>query len=142
MPFPIAMYSKSFVGEPKNGVPSALGRVGDARMSHAARYAGPSACGTSPVRTARSSTPCSLEVPDHLRHRVSVAHHEQPHALAKLGGPLDQTPEGLRKHLCAVPPAERTDEADNGLALQCRAAAEPAHRPRRASRHLCSRQWD
>ena len=34
---PIAMYSKSFVGEPKKSEPSGLGTVGNARMSHAAR---------------------------------------------------------------------------------------------------------
>ena len=29
MPFPIAMYSNSLVGDPKNGVPSGFGTCGD-----------------------------------------------------------------------------------------------------------------
>src|SRR4030067_963653 len=41
IPFPIAMYSNSLVGEPKKGGPSGLGTWGDTTISQAARCPGP-----------------------------------------------------------------------------------------------------
>ena len=40
MVFPIAIYSNSFVGEPKKAVPSGLGTCGETRISVAAKCAG------------------------------------------------------------------------------------------------------
>ncbi len=49
MPLPIAMYSKSFVGEPKNLLPSGIGRCGETRMSEASRYSATLSLGSDPV---------------------------------------------------------------------------------------------
>ena len=52
---PMAMYSKSFVGEPKNGDPSSFATCGETTRSDAPRKRGASAWGTSPVRWTRPS---------------------------------------------------------------------------------------
>ena len=44
------VFAKSFVGDPKKGVPSGLGTCGDARMSQAARHSADSSWGINPVR--------------------------------------------------------------------------------------------
>ncbi len=46
---PMAMYSKSFVGLPKKGVPSGFGTCGESRMSEAASVRGVSAWGRIPA---------------------------------------------------------------------------------------------
>src|SRR5215831_14663888 len=90
MPLPIAMYSNSFVGEPKNGVPSGFGTCGETRTSHAARYFGPSSCGTRPVNVVEPRAGI-FRAKLHIRARDCLG---------------------------AVPRSECADEADDRIAAQ------------------------
>ena len=47
---PIAMYSKSLVGEPKKGLPSGIGTCGETRISAASKYVRTDLCGIAPVK--------------------------------------------------------------------------------------------
>ena len=99
MAFPIAMYSNSFVGDPKNGEPSAFGTCGDARISHAARYSGPASCSTSPVKMHDGAQARVLDDAPECRQLRSGANHQQPHRLGEPGFSRDQAREGVHQHL-------------------------------------------
>src|ERR1051325_1573885 len=70
IPFPIAMYSKIFVGDPKNSLPSASGTCGATSMSHASNNRGTRSWPTAPVKITRlspascfSTSACKLPLP-------------------------------------------------------------------------------
>ena len=135
---PIAMYSKSFVGEPKNGEPSSFGTCGERTRSDAARYAGASACGTRPASVWNGPF-LPAEHLLHLGHAEPVADEEEVQPPLRKPAPAPRQHEAAdrtREHVRAVPAAEgadeRRDERVVGDSVPARAARERVAASKRA----------
>ncbi len=108
------MYSKSFVGLPKKGVPSGFGTCGESRMSEAASVRGVSAWGRIPARVTKGRPSAFPEYRAHPRGERSVAHVEEvdPAALEPRPILVDQPADGGREDVGAVPGPEGPDEGE------------------------------
>ena len=76
------MYSKSFVGLPKKGVPSGFGTWGESRMSEAASVRGVSACGRDPGERDERGAQAFSQDRAHLGGERAVADVEEVDAVA------------------------------------------------------------
>ena len=112
------MYSKSFVGEPKNGDPSGLGTCGETQTSQAASIASAWRRSSSPVSLTRDRRRARDVVADLLPQAAVADQHEL--RLRQLLHEPGQQPD-------AVPEPERADETD-GRQL---GEPEPCAPPRR-----------
>ena len=108
------MYSKSFVGLPKKGVPSAFGTCGESRMSEAASVRGVSAWGRIPASVTNGRPRSFPEERAHPGAERSVAHVQEvdPMALEPRPVLVDQPPDRGREHVGAVPGAEGPHEGE------------------------------
>ena len=127
------MYSKSFVGLPKKGVPSGFGTWGESRMSEAASVRGVSACGRIPASVTNGAPRPVPEDRAHPGSERAVADVEEVDPVALEPGAIlvDQPPDRGREHVGAVPGPEGPDEGEQvGVGRDAELLARPPPSPR------------